>query len=51
MGRQFEEVSLELGWEKCVELGMSVCSSKAPIILMGIRRTKMAGKKLNMSHM
>ena len=51
VGRQFEEVSLELGWEKRVELGMSICSSKAPIILMGIRRTKMAGKKLNMSHM
>ena len=33
--RQFEKVLLELGWEKSTKLGMSVCSSKTKIILIG----------------
>ena len=32
--RQFEEVLLELGWEKSTELGMSVCSPKTRIVLV-----------------
>ena len=35
--RQFEEVLLELGWEKRTELGMIICSSETRIILIGIR--------------
>ena len=35
--RQFEEVLLELGWEKSTELGMSYCSSTTRIILIRIR--------------
>ena len=34
---QFEEGLLELGLEKSTELGMSVCSSKSRILLIGIR--------------
>ena len=34
--RQFEEILLELGWDKVPHLGMSVCSSKTRIILVGI---------------
>ena len=36
-GRQFEEVLLELGWGKSTELGMSICSPKTRIILVGTR--------------
>ena len=35
--RQFEEVLLELGWEKSAELGMSICSSEMRIMLVGRR--------------
>ena len=35
--RQFEEMLLKLGWGKSTELGMSVCSSKTRIILIGTR--------------
>ena len=44
---------LELGWEKVLELGMSVCSSKTRIILIGFTWMifKMAGKKQNMAPM
>ena len=35
--RQFEKVLLEHGWKKITALGMSVCSSKTRIILIGMR--------------
>ena len=35
--RQFEKVLLELGWRKSTKVGMSVCSSKTRIILIGLR--------------
>ena len=41
--RQFEEVVMELGWEKSTELGMSFCSSKKDY---SYRRTWMTSKWL-----
>ena len=50
--RHFEEVLLELGWEKSAELGMSFCSSKTGIFLSVFADDiKMAGKKQNMAAM
>ena len=45
--RQFEEVLLELGWEKTPELGMSVCSSKTRISSRkNVDDDKMSGKNI-----
>ena len=42
---QFEDVLLELGWEKSTQLGMSVCSSETRVIF------KITKKKQNMAPM
>ena len=50
--RQSEEGLLGLEWDKSAELGMSFCSSKTRIVLIGIRcQQKMTPEQQNMAPM